>query len=397
MMKVLQINTVYANGSTGRIVASIEKVCKESEIEPLVACGGGIETVENHYAIGGWMSSHIHAHIYSKLFDAQGFGSFISTKMFLRWIDSIQPDIIHLHNIHGNYINIHLLFNYIKKHNIPIVWTFHDCWPITGHCTHFDYIGCEKWKEQCNHCPLTKEYPSSLIDCSQRNYLLKKKLFSSIPRMTIVPVSKWLEGKISNSFLNMYPTKVIYNGINLEIFRPTDNDVRERYGINNKKILLGVGTSWSDMKGLKEFIELSKLPQYQVILVGVNDEMKNSLPHSIISISRTNSQKELADFYSTADVLVNPTYNDSFPTVNIESLACGTPIVTYRTGGSPESIHSGTGVVIERGDFKSLVNSIGLICSKDKSVYKKSCIENARLYFDEKLCYQHYLELYRSI
>lgn len=398
-MKVLQINTVYAKGSTGRIVASIEQVCKEDGIEPLVASSGGIESLADHYKIGGVLSSRIHAHIFTSLFDAQCNGSFFSTISLLKWIDSKRPDIIHIHNLHGNYINIKLLFNYINANNIPVVWTFHDCWPITGHCTHFDFIRCEKWKTECHHCPLKKEYPSSmLMDGSQRNYHFKKELFTSVKRMTIAPVSNWLADNIRSSFLGGYDIKVIYNGINLNVFKPRVNDIRARYCIgDDKRILLGVGTAWSDLKGLKEFVELSKLPQYQVVLVGINKELKQILPNSIISVERTNNQDELAEFYNAADVLVNPTYNDSFPTINLEALACGTPVITYRTGGSPESVTPETGRVVNRGDFKSLLHVIGDVTRKEKKDYLETCVISARQNFDEKLCYLNYLELYKKL
>ena len=212
-MKVLQINTVYAKGSTGRIVTSIEKVCNESGIVPIVAFGfSDIHSGENLYNISDWISTRVHEHIYSRIFDSQGFGSYFSTLKLLKWIDIQKPDIIHLHNLHGNYININLLVNYINTYNLPVIWTLHDCWPITGHCTHFDYIGCEKWKKGCYRCPLSKEYPSSLcLDLSHRNYRKKKELFTSIKHITIVPVSEWLASQIRMSFLKDYHIQVIYN------------------------------------------------------------------------------------------------------------------------------------------------------------------------------------------
>lgn len=398
-MRVLQINTVYAKGSTGRIVASIEQVCRDCSLEPLVACGGDIETSESHYKIGGWLSSRIHAHAFTSLFDAQCYGSFFSTMSLLRWIDSKRPDIIHIHNLHGNYINIKLLFDYINSNNIPIVWTFHDCWPITGHCTHFDFIGCEKWKNECHNCPLKKEYPSSLLlDGSRRNYHFKSDLFTSVKRMIIVPVSNWLADNIRSSFLGGYDIKVIYNGINLNVFKPRVNDIRTKFGIGkDKRVLLGVGTAWSELKGLKEFVELSKFPQYQVILVGISKEQKQMLPDSIITVERTDNQDELAEFYSAADVLVNPTYNDSFPTINLEALACGTPVITYRTGGSPETIDLNTGVVVEKGDYETLQKTILMVVDNGKNAYSYHCRKRAEIEYNQSNSYSSYINIYNEI
>ena len=246
---------------------------------------------------------------------------------------------------------------------------------MTGHCAHFDSIGCDKWKKECFECPLINKYPKSLfIDRSKQNYRLKKELFTSVSNLTIVPVSKWLSSIVNESFLNKYPIHVINNGIDTNIFTPQETNLKNKLAISNETILLGVSNAWSNNKGLKEFIELSKDSQYKVILVGISKELRKTLPSSIICIEKTHNQQELAEYYSLADILINPTYNDTFPTINMESMSCGTPVISYNTGGSPESITSKTGIIVERGNLEKLKIAIEEIKIKGKSFYSNECL-----------------------
>ena len=328
----------------------------------------------------------------SMLFDAQGLASTSETKVFLKKAAQIKPDVIHLHNLHGYFINYKYLFKYIQEENIPVVWTFHDCWPITGHCCYFDSFNCEKWKNECNNCSLSKAYPKSLFfDRSRSNFLLKKELFTSIKKMSIVPVSIWLGDIISQSFLNKYPISVIHNGIDIETFKPFGS-----YERSPKKKILGVASPWSKRKGLEDFIALSKNSDYQITLVGIDDELRKTLPSNIIAIKRTNNQQELAKIYSEADVFVNPTYSDNFPTTNIEALACGTPVITYETGGSPEALNDETGIVVPKGNLTLLKNAIDIVCGKGKDEYVLKCRQRALNLFDKNKVYEKYVSIYES-
>ena len=388
-MKVLQINSVCGIRSTGRICTDIAEVLRQNGHECRIAYGR--ETVpEQHreisYRIGTDMSVKLDG-FKTRLLDNAGFNSVATTKRFVKWMKDYDPDIIHLHNIHGYYINVKLLFEALKELDKPVVWTLHDCWSFTGHCSHFDRNGCKKWKEGCYSCPQKKNYPASLIfDRSVRNYEQKKKLFTLLRNLTIVTPSVWLAELVKQSFLGDYAVKVIHNGIDLGNFKPTNGDFRKEYGLNDKKIVLAVSSVWSKNKG---YADICRLPQYlpadyQVVVVGISREQKDSLPENIIGITRTNNVQQLAEIYTAADVFVNPTYQDTYPTVNLEAQACGTPVVTYCTGGSVESIPAMQ--VVDQGDLEALAKKIQ---EQDLQIAQQDFISDA--------AFNQYLELYNAI
>ena len=358
-MKVLQINSVCGIRSTGRICTDLADVLEQNGHECKIAYGR--ESVPEKYQkyairIGSDIDVKIHA-LEARIFDNAGFGSKKATERFIKWVEEYNPDVIHLHNIHGYYINIEVLFNYLAKANKPVVWTLHDCWLFTGHCAHYSFQKCDRWKNGCFQCPQKKCYPSSLcLDSSKKNWERKKSLFTSVKNLVLVVPSKWLANQVEQSFLGMYPIKIIPNGIDLGVFKPTSSDFRERNNLENKKVILGVASAWGPRKGLNDFVELSKGldDNYKIILVGLTEQQKNELPKNILGITRTNNVKELAEIYTAADVLFNPTYEDTYPTVNLEAQACGTPVVSYRTGGSVESIPQEN--VIEQGKYREIAN-----------------------------------------
>ncbi len=356
-MKIVEINSVCGFGSTGRICTDLASILEEQGHECKIIYGrGNVLDQYQKYAvrIGTDLGVNIHASL-SRIFDRAGFYSKHATKKMIKWLKEYDPDVIHLHNIHGYYINIKELFSYLKTCNKKIIWTLHDCWNFTGHCSHFDYIKCDKWKTGCFKCPQKKEYPKSIVfDRSRKNYQDKKDLFTGINNMTIVTPSYWLADLVKESFLKEYRIEVIHNGIDLNIFKPTPSNFREKYHLEDKYIVLGVASIWSTKKGLDDFIQLSNMldDRFQIVLVGLNQEQLKKIPKNILGIERTNSIKELAEIYTACDVFLNLTYEDNYPTVNLEAQACNTPVITYSTGGSIESVHL-TNIVIQ-GNIKSI-------------------------------------------
>ncbi|WP_320113086.1 glycosyltransferase family 4 protein [Draconibacterium orientale] len=401
MKTLLQINVVVNSGSTGRITEEIGQTAMEQGWKNVIAFGRNQRPSQSELIkIGKEWDIRVHG-LQTRLFDRHGLASKTATKKLVQQIQKINPDIIHLHNIHGYYLNIEILFRFLKQANIPVVWTLHDCWPITGHCVYFDYVGCEKWRRQCSRCPQKTSYPASyFIDRSNKNFKLKKELFSLVPNLTLVPVSNWLANILKESFLKNTPVKVIHNGINTEIFRPVSNQViRTKYNVKGKFILLGVASDWSPRKGLKDFIELRKKldSSYIIILVGLSKKQIKNLPNKIIGIEKTNNIQQLAELYSASDVFLNPTYEDNFPTTNLESMACGTPVITYKTGGSPESIDQNTGMIVKKGDINGLILAINQIKEKGKVFYTGTCVTRVHQLYKKEDRYQEYLTLYNSI
>ncbi len=401
MPTLLQFNAALNKGSTGRIVEQIAALARENGWVTYTVHGARYQSPSQMYSIQSvsLLQENLHA-LRSFLFDAHGLGSRFSTEKVISKIDKIRPDLVHLHNIHGYYLNYEVLFDYLRNAGIPIVWTLHDCWAMTGHCVHFDAIQCNKWKIGCDICPARSGYPKSLLlDNSKRNYILKKKYFTSIPKMVIVPVSHWLEHIVKQSFLKDYPVNVIYNGVDVDIFKPTNNELRKKLGLIDKFVLLGVATAWHKNKGLYDYIELSrKLPMnYKIVLIGVDRELKKKLPNTILGIERTNDQKELAEYYSMADVVLNLSYEESFGLTTVEGFACGTPSIVYNRTASPELITFDTGCIVEAGNIDEIVASIKDIKQKGKLSYKDACRQRAMKYFNKDDKFKEYLELYNSM
>ena len=323
----------------------------------------------------------------------QGLGSTRATRKLIEELRNIRPDIVHLHNIHGYYLNYPLLFDYLKEANIPVVWTLHDCWAFTGHCVYFDMVNCEKWKTGCYACPQINTYPQSLFrDSSDKEYQRKRRVFGALQKMALVPVSMWMSKLVQDSFLGRFPTKVIHNGIDLNVFTPTPSKC-----IDGKYKILGVASGWGDRKGITDFIKLRELldDQYDITMVGLSEKEARLVPDTIHKMGRTSNLKELVTLYSDADVYVNTTYSDNFPTTNLESLACGTPVITYETGGSPEAIDENTGVVVPYRDIEKMANAIIKMRQRPKS--SKACRERAEEFFNKDKCFDEYLQLYEAL
>lgn len=393
-MKLLQINVTANWGSHGKIAEEIGKLAIEQGWESWIAYGRGNPQSASHLLrIGNNCDMRMHG-LQTRLFDNHGLASKSVTKKFINKIRSIKPDIIHLHNIHGYYLNYPELFKFLKSYGAPIVWTLHDCWPLTGHCSHFTYADCNKWETVCQNCPEVRSYPSSLwIDNSKRNHKKKKEAFLGCDNMTLVPVSYWLEGVVKKSFLAGYPTVTIHNGVDLSVFKPSV--LKTEY---DNKLILGVASIWSQRKGLDDFIKLRKLlpKNYEIVLIGLKPDQIADLPEGISGIQRTENINQLVDFYSKADVFVNPTLEDNFPTTNLEALACGTPVITYNTGGSPEAIDNKTGVVVDYQDVNDMSDKIQWVCQLNP-FKPEDCRERTVNLFDKNLAFPKYISLYKSV
>lgn len=362
MKTILSIN-LGNFGSTGNIMRGISKAAEQSGYTCWQAYApdrnNGI-ALERDIVIESYNVRRLNE-LYSRYTGMRGFQAYFSTKAFLKKVDKIKPDIIHLHNLHNNYIHVGLLFDYIKKNRIKVVWTLHDCWAFTGRCPYFQMSGCKRWKTGCHDCPYPKEeYPSVRVDKSDVLWKMKKAAFTGVENLTIVTPSEWLAGLVKESFLKEYPVQVIYNGIDLDVFKPTPSDFRSAYGIGGGKVLLGVSFNWEKRKGLDVFIELSKMldNRYKIVLVGIDAQTGKTLPENILTIERTRDKRELAQIYTAANIFVNPTREEALGMVNLEALACGTPVVTFRTGGSPECIDDTCGVVVACDDIQALKTAI---------------------------------------
>lgn len=390
-MKILMINSVCGIKSTGRICTDLAQELEKQGNTVKIAYGR--ETVPEEYKkyavrIGNNSDVMIHGGK-ARLFDASGFGSKLVTKKFVRWIQEYNPDVIHLHNLHGYYINIGVLFEYLKEANKKVIWTLHDCWAFTGHSALCDGIQCERWKKGCFDCPQKGEYPRTLRDNSEANWKRKKKILTGVSNMTIVTPSNWLANCVKESFLNCYKIQVIHNGIDTLKFHSQKSDFKEKYRLNNKFIILGVASTWNNLKGYRDFIKLSQIldETYQIILVGVSDKQRRKLPKRIIGIRRTNSIEELVDIYNAADVFLNLSYCDTYPTVILEALCCGVPVITYNTGGSPECIVSENGIIVQRGQIEEVAKKI------EKSKSEKTLDGKMISRYDKKRTLQLYLKL----
>lgn len=393
-MKVLQIN-IFGNLSTGRIAVDLHRTLVAAGHDGVFAFARN-DTAQDipHIRIGTKWDVVRHV-IMTRITDKTGFYSKSATKRLVKTIAEYNPDIIHLHNIHGYYLNIEVLFNYLKSTGIPVVWTLHDCWAYTGHCCYYSMAGCNKWKTQCCHCPQKIAYPSSkLIDNSKWNYKKKKELFSGV-NMTLVAVSNWLASEVKKSFLSDYPLEVIYNGIDLDVFKPTKSNFREQYNLKDKKIILGVASTWDIRKGLNDFIELSKIldDQYKIVVVGVTDKEISRLPQNIIGIRRTDSVEELAGLYSTADVYFNASVEETFGLPTVEAMACGTPSIVYNATALPELIESGCGKVVGIHDLTAVKS---WIVNFERETSAERCINTAKKYSKE-VKYKQYINLYERI
>lgn len=403
-MRIAEINMMHI-GSTGKIMLSIAQSAREAGAEAKTFSPRyyrrdwkeDFPEIPSHSYFGSRTENMLHLRL-SQITGYHGCFSQLGTYRLLRELDRYKPDVIHLHNLHNWTINLPMLFGYIKKRDVKVIWTLHDCWSFTGQCPHFEIAKCDKWRTQCHCCPQIHEYPKSFVDNTGRMYRLKRSWFTGVENLTLATPSKWLAGLVKESYLKDYPVQVINNGIDLSVFSPDEGDFRKKHRIpKGIHIVLGVAFDWGYRKGLDVFqkLALSLGNEYQIVLVGTDEKTDAQLPNHVISIHRTNNQAELAQIYSASDVFVNPTREENFPTVNIEALACGTPVITFRTGGSPEIIDETCGSVVECDDVDALEKEIVRVCS-DRPYSQEACVKRAQRY-DQKDRFIEYVSLYEEV
>ena len=413
-MKVLQINSTYkTGGSTGRIAYDLKQVMEQADIDGYAAYGIGSPQSEEHTMLLQTRNELRLCQFRSRLFARHGFYSVAATKRLLAFMDEIKPDIVHLHNIHGYYVNCRMLFDYIKRHHLPVIWTLHDCWAFTGWCAYFDYSGCNKWKTHCEHCPSKNDYPKAWISPrANSNFDLKRKTFCGVDSLTLVTPSKWLAQLTRESFLKDYPVKVINNGVDTSVFKPTKTAVKKDLGIEGKKMILAVAGGLAKRKGRDYLLQIPALLNENEILVvlGIRGHQKSLLPKDrCFGIPYTNSVEELAALYSAADVFINTTLEDNFPTTNIEALACGTPVITFNTGGSVEAVldeeqvmidgdikRTTVGGVVPKGDVASLLKVTREFLSVDKAALCDIFTEKVNKLYNKLYQYHIYIDLYNE-
>lgn len=402
-MKIIEINTTRNSGSTGRIATEIQKYVNSRDDLCKIAYGYGNSGDDTGFSMYSWIGTHIHSFLSRKLC-MQGRCSWFQTYRLIQFLRKEQPDIVHLHNIHGHYLNYQILFSYLKSKNLPIIWTFHDCWPYTGKCAHYSNAECYKWKTQCFECPNLNTYPDSSFDDSRRNYQRKKRCFTSYENLYIVCNSDWLKSQVEQSFFQKSKIYRIYNGIDTGVFCPQNEQsvqqAAEKYGIDlTKKMILGVSSVWKADKGLQIFLELDRAlsSDYQVVLVGVSRSQKETLPKSIISIERTENMNELAVMYTMADVLVNASKEETFGMVPAEAMACGTPVIVSSKTACPEIVDQNTGIVVSMDSVTELVDAIKTICANGKNKYRDDCVSRVRKYYSVDEMTRQYYDLYQKI
>jgi len=407
MLKLLQIAVTAGGGSIGSIATQIgdtfaDEFNGKSFITYHFRCYKSQSPKNNSIRVGNPFTFFCHI-LATRLFDAHGLASWYDTKKLIRFMEHEQIDIVHLHNIHGYYVNVKMLIDHLVKNNIPVVWTIHDCWNFTGHCAHFNEVSCDKWKiDECRKCPYKTRYPGSIfLNRSAEMYQMKKRLFNSLQKVVFVPVSDWEKQMLTESFLRKKPIKRIYNGIDLDIFKNTGDSeaIKEELGIAGKFVIIGVATGWGPDKGIMDYLKLATIipESMKIVLVGVDENIQKQLPGSILCLPRTFNQQQLAEYYSLADVLTSLSVQESMGLTVVEAMACGTPAIVYDNTAQSELVDKSTGFTIETGSVEQVLAVLFEVQTNGKSRYSDNCRKRAERMFDKNKCYGEYIELYKQL
>lgn len=399
-MKIIEINATYGFASTGSIVMDIEKTARENGHSVGVAYQKAEVKPENGIRVGGVLSYKLHA-VLSRVAGRQGYASYFATKRLISWLERQKPDIVHLHNLHSNYINIPLLLAFLAKKDIATVLTLHDCWFFTGKCFHFVESHCDKWKKGCGDCPRNKlDIKSLFFDRTARVFKDKKRLFESIPRLSVVGCSDWISDMARQSLLSSKEITRIYNGIDTDLFAPKSTTFRKENNIGEGYVVLGAANKWLLPENLELFDKFLKTRDSDDLLVlfGADEDYRQLCKNKegVILLGYINSKEEMANLFASADVFVNPTHADTLPTVNMEAASSGIPVVTYNVCGSPELVKNGvSGYVVEEGDIDGMLTAIRW-CKAGK-IKSADCRDFALANFDKNDNYKRYIELFERI
>ncbi len=398
-MKILQINITRNSGSTGKILDRIHEIAiDEGHQSYALTCNCNGKIPQNTYVMHKgpliWIMRWIL--FVSRITGLNGYRFKRKTKKALKWIDSIKPDVIHLHNIHGDWLNVEQLFAYVREQQIPLVWTIHDCWSFTGRCSYFDKYGCEKWKTGCRKCVDYKVYPTTyFFDFSKKMHKDKKRMFTGLKNVSLAVPSFWLKGIVEQSFMGEYPVQVVHNGIDINVFWPDPEPFFEEY--QNKFIILGVANSWSDRKGLSDFIKLDKLidhNKFRIVLVGLNDRQLSVLPPTITGMKKTDTQDDLRRLYSQAGCLANMSMQETFGMTTIEAMACGTPVVAYNRTAVPEPVTEQTGIVVKNNTPDEVYSAIQTIAQG--GFFSEDCRRRVLDMYDYRKVFHKYIDMYHN-
>ena len=398
MPTLLQINVTLNAGSTGRLAEGIGRAALDAGWRSVIAYGRSARpSASESLRLGSPLGLFCHG-LQTRLLDRHGQGSSRATRDLIDAMVHLRPDVVHLHNLHGYYLNVPMLFAHLRAARLPVVWTLHDAWPVTGHCAYFTFVACERWKSQCFSCPQQRIYPASWArDRSRPNHALKRRWFADMPNLRLVTPSRWLKGVVQESFLRPYPVEVIPNGIDLSVFHPVDpGPIRRKYALGSSRIVLGVASPWNIRKGLDSFVRLARdlPPDLRIVLVGLSPRQLRALPPGIVGIQRTENVEDLRALYSAADVLANPTKEDNFPSVNLEAMACGTPVVAFDVGGATEALDHLTGESIPPGDHEAWATAVARWAREGRSTRSDACVRRASTLFDERRQAKACVDLY---
>jgi len=403
MKKVLQISVEGNRGSIGRLAENLGFYLKQRGWESYIAYGRyPRQSKSNLYRIGSDLETFLHV-VETRLLGQTGRGSRFATKRLIRYMRRLNPDIIHLHHLHGYFVNYEILFDYLKTCGKPVIWTFHDCWSFTGHCPYFELAACEKWKSLCDNCPQIHKYPKSLfLDSSRNSFLLKKRVFNSVNNLAIITVSKWLEGKVRQSFLRDHYSLTIYNGVDANFFSIIEKErvqLVDDLNNNDKFIILGVANTWEERKGLADFIKLADLLNEDevILLVGINSILQHSLPKNILVIERTENLKALAYIYQNVNVYCNFSVEETFGLTTAEAQASGTPVIVYNSSANPELVDESVGFIVEPGDHMAVRQAIDTIKRNTKQFYIDNCKKRAHNNYRDEVCFSQYKKLYEEL
>lgn len=400
MKKLLQINSVVNTGSTGVIVEEIGRKVMSKGWESFIAYGrnNATNSKSNLIKVGNNYDILLHG-ISTRLFDNHGLCSKRATENLVGKIKEISPDVIHLHNVHGYYINYPILFSYLREWSGPVVWTLHDCWAFTGHCAYYSFAKCDKWKFKCNNCPQKKQYPSSLLfDRSEENFQKKGEIFGMLPNLTIVTVSDWLSSQVRMSFLGKYRRAVIKNGINRDIFNVSYKELETKKNPDVFRIL-GVANTWDRRKGLMDFIELrKKLPNnFEITLVGLSQKQIEKLPSGIVGISRTSTQSELAKLYANSDVYINTSIEETLGMTTIEAMGCGTPAIVYESTACSEPIEPVFCKSVPPRNIDAVIKAINEVIESQSPDMANTLSRWVDNHFTNEVFLNNYMSLYDSL